>query len=146
MFTESQFAHLSRVAFSFVRNNADADDAVQNAMIKILTADLAGVEDLEAFAIQCVKFKALDILRIRKQKRETEIPEEFEIATKAESAEVDIDWITRCPDLTERQREIIVLIINGNNCSEVAAMLNLSKSTVSEHINRIRELTAPSRN
>ena len=146
MFTESQFAYLSRVAFAFTRNQADADDAVQNAMIKILTANLAGVENLQAFAIQCVKFQALNILRNRKQKRETEIPETFEIATKAEAAEVDIEWITRCPDLSDRQREIIVLIINGNNCSEVAAMLDLSKSTVSEHINRIRELTAASRN
>jgi RNA polymerase sigma factor (sigma-70 family) len=115
-------------------------------MIKILTADLAGVENLQAFAVQCVKFQALNILRNRKQKRETEIPETFEIASKSEADAVDIEWITRCPDLSERQREIVVLIINGNNCSEVAAMLNISRSTVSEHISRIRELTTHRQN
>lgn len=145
MFTESQFAHLSRVAFGFVRNNADADDAVQNAMVNILTADLAGVDNLEAFAVQCVKFQALNILRKRKTARETEIPESFELATKAEAKEVDIEWITNCPNLTEQHRKIIVLIIEGNNFTEVAEILGLERCTVSNHMSRIRELTAISR-
>lgn len=146
MFTESQFAHLSRVAFSFTRNQADADDAVQNAMVKILTADLAGVNNLEAFAVQCVKFQALNILRKRKIARETEIPESFEIATKVEAKDVDIEWITNCPNLTEQHRKIIVLIIEGNSFTEVAEILGLERSTVSHHVSRIRELTAISRN
>lgn len=146
MFTESQFAHMSRVAFAFTRNQADADDAVQNAMVKILTANLAGVDNLEAFAIQCVKFQALNILRKRKIARETEIPESFELATKAEAKSVDIDWITNCPDLNDQQRQIIVLIIDGNNCSQVAEILGLTRSTVSHHVSRIRELTVASQN
>ena len=146
MFTESQFAHMSRVAFAVTRNQADADDAVQNAMIKILTADLAGVDNLEAFAVQCVKFQALNILRKRKTARETEIPESFELATKAEAKEVDIEWITNCPNLTEQHRKIIVLIIEGNNFTEVAEILGLERSTVSHHVSRIRELTVASQN
>lgn len=130
-------SRMSRVAFAYTRNDADADDAVQESMIRLLGADLADVENLESFAIQQVKFSALNVLRRRRAKRETEIPETFEPAAKS-TIPVDIDWILESEKLDETDKRIVVMLLNGNKQCEIAIDLRVTKSTISERVRRIQ--------
>ena len=43
------------------------------------------------------------------------------------------------PTLTERQREVLALLVQGNTMREVAAILKITKRTVAFHKYRIME-------
>ncbi len=43
------------------------------------------------------------------------------------------------PTLTERQKEVLALLVQGNTMREVAAILKITQRTVAFHKNRIME-------
>jgi DNA-binding CsgD family transcriptional regulator len=52
----------------------------------------------------------------------------------------EVDNLQRCDlNLTERQKEVLFLILRGNRSNEIAEQLFLSKRTVEDHINSLKD-------
>lgn len=68
---EANREHLRRVAYRMLGGVAEADDAVQEAWLRLARADAAGIENVRAWLTTVVARICLDILRARKARRET---------------------------------------------------------------------------
>jgi RNA polymerase sigma-70 factor (ECF subfamily) len=62
--------HLRAVAYRMLGSLSDADDAVQEAWLKVSRADVTAVENLGAWLTTVVARACLDLLRARKSRRE----------------------------------------------------------------------------
>ncbi|WAL66823.1 sigma-70 family RNA polymerase sigma factor [Amycolatopsis cynarae] len=67
---EEQRARSRAVAYRMLGSFAEADDAVQEAWIKLSRADVGGVENLDAWLTTVVSRVCLDFLRSRKSRQE----------------------------------------------------------------------------
>src|SRR5206468_3063864 len=67
---EEKRAHLRRVAYRMLGSQTEADDAVQEAWLKVSRSGTAGVENLGGWLTTIVARVCLDILRSRKSRRE----------------------------------------------------------------------------
>lgn len=95
-FEESR-THLRAVAYRLLGSTHEADDAVQEAWLRLSRADASGVDNLGGWLTTVVARVSLDMLRSRKAKRETPIEYDgYEVATpltasaaEAQSAKAD---------------------------------------------------------
>jgi RNA polymerase sigma-70 factor (ECF subfamily) len=71
---EGHRAHLRGVAFRMLGSAAEADDAVQEAWIRLNRADTTGVENMAAWLTTVVARVSLDMLRARASRREEPAP------------------------------------------------------------------------
>jgi RNA polymerase sigma-70 factor (ECF subfamily) len=67
---QSHRTHLHAVAFRMLGSMTEAEDAVQDAWLRLSRADTAGVENLRAWLTTVVGRVCLDMLRARKSRRE----------------------------------------------------------------------------
>jgi RNA polymerase sigma factor (sigma-70 family) len=67
---QSHRAHLHAVAYRMLGSMSEADDAVQDAWLRLSRADTRGVENLRAWLTTVVARVCLDMLRARKSRRE----------------------------------------------------------------------------
>jgi RNA polymerase sigma-70 factor (ECF subfamily) len=67
---ESYRSHLRAVAYRMLGSTSEADDAVQEAWLRLIRADISGVENLGGWLTTVVSRVCLDILRSRKSRRE----------------------------------------------------------------------------
>src|SRR5213594_1584665 len=67
---EENRSHLRAVAYRMLGSRTDADDALQEAWIRLSRADTSGVENLRAWLTTVVARVCLDMLRSRKSRRE----------------------------------------------------------------------------
>jgi RNA polymerase sigma-70 factor (ECF subfamily) len=67
---EANRPHLRAVAYRMLGSLSDADDAVQEAWLRLSRADAAGVENLRAWLTTVVARVCLDMLRSRTSRRE----------------------------------------------------------------------------
>jgi RNA polymerase sigma-70 factor (ECF subfamily) len=78
-FLEKQFqasrAHLRRVAFRMLGSTSDAEDAVQEAWIRLSRADASDVHNLAGWLTTVTARVCLDMLRTRTSRREEPLPE-----------------------------------------------------------------------
>src|SRR5213594_938855 len=76
---EENRSHLRAVAYRMLGSRTDADDALQEAWIRLSRADTSGVENLGGWLTTIVARVCLDMLRSRKSRREepldTHVPE-----------------------------------------------------------------------
>src|SRR5690349_5720735 len=70
---EASRGHLRSVAYRMLGSQAEADDAVQEAWLRLARADASGVENLRAWLTTVVARVCLDMLRARKTRREEPI-------------------------------------------------------------------------
>lgn len=70
---EEQRPHLRAVAYRMLGSLAEAEDAVQEAWLRMQRADTSSVENLAGWLITVVARVCLDLLRSRKSRRETAI-------------------------------------------------------------------------
>src|SRR5690348_11239105 len=79
-FTEHR-AHLRAVAYRILGSPSDADDAVQEAWLRLSRSDTSDVENLGGWLTTVVARVALNMLQSRKTRREdpagTHLPEEL---------------------------------------------------------------------
>jgi RNA polymerase sigma-70 factor (ECF subfamily) len=68
---ESQRARMRAVAFRLLGSHADAEDAVQEAWLRLSRQDAAGIENLSGWLTTVVSRISLDILRSRQSRPET---------------------------------------------------------------------------
>jgi RNA polymerase sigma-70 factor, ECF subfamily len=67
---EANRAHLRRVAYRMLGSRSEADDAVQEAWIRLGRADTSGVGNLGGWLTTVVARVCLDMLRSRRSRRE----------------------------------------------------------------------------
>jgi RNA polymerase sigma factor (sigma-70 family) len=67
---ESHRPRLRAVAFRMLGSISEADDAVQDAWLRLSRSDAAAINDLEGWLITAVARACLDVLRVRRSRRE----------------------------------------------------------------------------
>src|SRR6266542_2316503 len=73
-FEESR-GRLRAVAYRMLGSHSEADDAVQEAWLRLSRADTSGVENLNGWLTTVVARVCLDMLRTRKSRREEPLPD-----------------------------------------------------------------------
>jgi RNA polymerase sigma factor (sigma-70 family) len=95
---ESQREQLRQVAFRMLGSLSEADDAVQEAWLRLSRSDVSGIDNLEAWLRTVVSRLCLDALRARASRREDpldwHVPEQREDATPDQEAEL-VDSVGR---------------------------------------------------
>src|SRR5215467_4583664 len=86
---EANRSHLRGVAYRMLGSFSDADDAVQEAWIRLSRADTGGIDDLRAWLTTVVARVCLNLLRARKSRRE--VPLDTHVPDPIVSPEEGID-------------------------------------------------------
>ncbi len=145
---------LYRVAFSVLRNAADAEDAVQEAFLRVLRhrERLAEVRDRRVWLIRIVWNIVLD--RKRRVKTRPETDDVSELARVLPAGGLGADeramavqhhaHVLRCVDqLPAKERQVLVLSAFEELSSvEIASVLGITESSVRSRLFRARNLMA----
>jgi RNA polymerase sigma-70 factor (ECF subfamily) len=139
---------LYRVAFAVLRNPADAEDAVQDALFKLFRARyLPDLRDERAFLARAVYRTALDRIGARAPATQTSDPvvtaqiadgrpNPETLAASADLAQLLALWID---DLPPELRETLLLsAIDGLNSREAGDILGIPEATVRTRLHRAR--------
>jgi len=151
----SQYAGtLYRVAFSVLRNPADAEDAVQEAFLRVLRHrdTLDDVRDRRVWLIRIVWNIVLDRKRRAKTRPETDdvselarvLPHSGLSAEEIASAAQHHARVLACVDqLPTKERQVLMLSAFEELSSvEIATVLDISESSVRSRLFRARNLMA----
>ncbi len=147
-------ATLYRVAFSVLRNPADAEDAVQEAFLRVLRhrQTLDEVRDRRVWLIRIVWNIVLDRKRRSKTRPETDdvaelarvLPSDGLSAEEIASAAQHHAHVLACVDrLPAKEREVLMLsAFEDLDSVEIASVLEISESSVRSRLFRARNLMA----
>jgi RNA polymerase sigma-70 factor (ECF subfamily) len=151
----SQYAAtLYRVAFSVLRNPADAEDAVQEAFLRVLRHrdTLDEVRDRRVWLIRIVWNIVLDRKRRSKTRPETDdvaelarvLPSDGLTAEQIVSAAQHHAHVLACIDqLPAKERQVLMLSAFEELSSvEIASVLGITESSVRSRLFRARNLVA----
>ena len=145
---------LYRVAFSVLRNSADAEDAVQEAFLRVLRhrQTLGEVRDHRVWLIRIVWNIVLDRKRRAKTRPETDdidelarvLPASGLSAEQRAAAAQHHAQVLACVDqLPAKEREVLMLSAFEELSSvEIASALGVTESTVRSRLFRARNLMA----
>jgi RNA polymerase sigma-70 factor (ECF subfamily) len=145
---------LYRVAFSVLRNSADAEDAVQEAFLRVLRHrdTLDEVRDQRVWLIRIVWNIVLDRKRRAKTRPETDdvdelarvLPAEGLSAEQIASAAQHHAHVLACVDqLPAKERQVLMLSAFEELSSvEIASVLGITESSVRSRLFRARNLMA----
>jgi RNA polymerase sigma-70 factor (ECF subfamily) len=145
---------LYRVAFSVLRNPADAEDAVQEAFLRVLRHrdTLGEVRDQRVWLIRIVWNIVLDRKRRAKTRPETDdvaeltrvLPSSGLTAEQIASAAQDHAHVLACVDqLPNKERQVMMLsAFEELNSVEIASVLDITESSVRSRLFRARNLMA----
>lgn len=147
-------AALYRVAYSVLRNPSDAEDAVQEAFLRVLRHrhGLGEVRDHRVWLIRIVWNVALDRKRRTKTRPETDdvadlarvLPSEGLSAEELAAAAQHHARVLACVEqLPAKEREVLMLSAFEELSSvEIAAVLDITESSVRSRLFRARNLMA----
>ena len=145
---------LYRVAYSVLRNTADAEDAVQEAFVRVLRhrEQLVEVRDHRVWLIRIVWNVVLDRKRRMKTRPETDdvsemarvLPSKGLSAEEIAAAAQHHAWVLACVEqLPGKEREVLQLAAFEELSSvEIAAVLGITESSVRSRLFRARNLMA----
>lgn len=151
---EQYASTLYRVAFSVLRNAADAEDAVQETFLRVLRHQdtLGEVRDHRVWLIRIVWNIVLDRKRRAKTRPETEdvselarvLPEKgLSAEERAAAAEHHGNVLRMVDRLPAKEREVLVLSAFEELSSvEIASVLGVTESSVRSRLFRARNLMA----
>jgi RNA polymerase sigma-70 factor (ECF subfamily) len=146
-------AEAGRVAFRSLGNQADAEDAVQSACIKVLrswakVAGFATAAQQRAYLVTTVTNETLQIRRQARRRREV---------LAADDTGTEPGWVPEFPggraqaaaehlrrvwqaisELPDQNREVVALFAAGYEYSEIAEMLDITVSAVRSHVSTAR--------
>jgi len=135
---------LYRFSLAIVGNPEDAQDALQNTMIKVLRA-LPGEErqiDLKPWLYRIAHNEAIDLLRRRRETRPLDVEHAapgYGLAEDAATRERLRRLITDLRELPERQREVLVMReMAGLDFEEVAGALGTSSAVARQTLYEAR--------
>jgi RNA polymerase sigma-70 factor, ECF subfamily len=145
---------LYRVAFSILRNPSDAEDAVQEAFLRVLRHrdTLGEIRDQRVWLIRIVWNIVLDRKRRAKTRPETDdvaelarvLPADGLTAEQRAAAAQHHAHVLSCVDrLPTKEREVMVLSAFEELTSvEIASVLGITESSVRSRLFRARNLMA----
>ena len=142
---EQAIPSLRRYAWALLRNDADADDLVQDCMMRALDHGdrLSAAADARAYLFTIMHH--LHISRWRSLKRRANISVQDETADAAipapqqTSSEMQ-DVLRALALLPEDQRQVLLLIgVEGFGYDEAAKILNLPVGTIMSRLSRARD-------
>jgi RNA polymerase sigma-70 factor (ECF subfamily) len=145
---------LFRVAFSVLRNQSDAEDAVQEAFLRVLRhrETLGEIRDHRVWLIRIVWNIVLDRKRRAKTRPETDDVEELArvlpangLSAEARAAAAQHHArVLACVDrLPAKERQVLILSAFEELSSvEIAAVLGITESSVRSRLFRARNLMA----
>jgi RNA polymerase sigma-70 factor, ECF subfamily len=145
---------LYRVAFSVLRNQSDAEDAVQEAFLRVLRhrETLGDIRDHRVWLIRIVWNIVLDRKRRAKTRPETDdiadvarvMPATGLTAEQRAAAAQHHAHVLACVEkLPDREREVMMLSAFEELSSvEIAAVLDVTESSVRSRLFRARNLLA----
>lgn len=145
---------LYRVAFSVLHNAADAEDAVQEAFLRVLRhrSTLGEVRDHRVWLIRIVWNIVLDRKRRAKTRPETDDVSELarvlpadglSAEQRASAAQHHAQVLSLVEKLPDKEREVLVLSAFEELSSvEIATVLGLTESSVRSRLFRARNLMA----
>lgn len=145
---------LYRVAYSVLRNSSDAEDAVQEAFLRVLRhrATLHEVRDYRVWLIRIVWNVVLDRKRRAKTRPETDdiadlarvLPADGLTAEERASAAQHHAHVLSCVDqLPPKERQVLLLSAFEELSSvEIAGVLGITESSVRSRLFRARNLMA----
>lgn len=151
---EQYASTLYRVAFSVLRNSADAEDAVQEAFVRVLRHrdTLDEVRDRRVWLIRIVWNIVLD--RKRRAKTRPETDDVAELARvlpatglsadeRAAAAQHHAQVLELVEKLPAKEREVLILsAFEELNSVEIAEVLGITESSVRSRLFRARNLMA----
>jgi RNA polymerase sigma-70 factor (ECF subfamily) len=151
----SQYAAtLYRVAYSVLRNSADAEDAVQEAFLRVLRHrdTLSEVRDQRVWLIRIVWNIVLDRKRRSKTRPETDDVSELErvlpagglsAEQRAAAAEHHAHVLACVEQLPDKERQVMMLSAFEELTSvEIASVVGITESSVRSRLFRARNLMA----
>jgi RNA polymerase sigma-70 factor (ECF subfamily) len=151
----SQYAGtLYRVAFSVLRNAADAEDAVQEAFMRVLRHrdTLCEVRDQRVWLVRIVWNIVLDRKRRAKTRPETDDVADLarvlpagglSAEQRAAAAQHHAHVLAQVEQLPEKERQVLVLSAFEELSSvEIASVLGITESSVRSRLFRARNLMA----
>jgi RNA polymerase sigma-70 factor (ECF subfamily) len=145
-FEESR-AHLSAVAYRMLGSPTEADDAVQEAWLRLSRSDSAAIDNLGGWLTTVVARVCLDMLRSRDSKKEVSLPEDFDLASptpnpaeEAQMAEsVGLAMLVVLQTLTPSERVAFVLHDTfGLSFDEIAPIVGRSPAAARQLASRAR--------
>jgi len=86
---EANRSHLRAVAYRMLGSSTDADDAVQEAFLRLMRSDSGGVDNLTGWLTTIVARVSLDMLRERKTRREVPVDTEVDALPASDNPERD---------------------------------------------------------
>ena len=131
-----QYPRFYRLAYSYLKNEADAQDAVQNGACKALKScnTLKEPQYLDTWLYRIVVNEALTMLRARQRWSQDETALELE---STEDRYEDIDLLRAVEDLGEPDRTIVTLrYFEDLKLSEVALVVQMPLNSVKTRLYR----------
>ena len=136
---------LRRRCRSILRNEAQAEDALQSAFMKMIESRSRPVENRLAWMYRVVDRCCFDQLRRRKVRRAEPIEDHVDAGIAGPGVDVEArNAVLRIlQDLSESEYEVAVLAyVDGAPQAEIAATLGLSRPTIWKRLVSIRERAA----
>lgn len=127
-----------RLAYSYVHNQADAEDILQDTLIRVLTSDavLEGPAHERAYLLRTAANLSKNHLKAAKLRETDELNDEL-VAEEREDLFYVWEAVKRLP---EAQREAVHLFYQeGYATAEIASILGRKESTVRSDLRRGRE-------
>jgi len=150
-FLAAQFAanrkHLASVAYRMLGSWSEADDAVQEAFLRLMRADTRDVANLRGWLTTVVARVCLDVLRSRKIRREAPIGPDAEAVPDETSADHETDiadaigvgMLVVLAELTPAERVAFVLHdMFDVGFDEIAPIINRSPAAARQLASRAR--------
>ena len=136
-----------RLAFSFVRNPADAEDLAQEAFVRLWRAlpSYDGRASFSTWLYVIARNACLSELRRRGVRPVSAIEDAGEpaVPSSGPSAEARLDCEALVETLPEPQRQVVRLFyLEERSYEQVAAMLDMPINTVRSHLHRARKRLA----
>lgn len=124
-----------RLCFSFMKNNADTEDAVQTTFLKFLSTDCRKIKNEKAWLIVCASNVCRDILRKKKTVPLDDITEPS--APGLETGET-LSAILSLPD--KYKTAIYMYYYEGYSCKEISHILCKPNSTIRSWLRKGRQM------
>ena len=130
-----------RLCFSFLKTQADAEDAVQNVFMKLISSDkrFESAEHEKAWLIVCASNHCKDVLKSAVRSKAGTMP--ADVADERMPPEPFDETLEAVLALPERYKDCIYLhYYEGYKTDEIARMTGRSPSTVRSHLSEARAL------
>ena len=137
---ERQKNTIYRVCFSFLKNKADTEDAVQETFFRLITKSHAfeSMDHEKAWLIRTATNVCKDTLRNWWRKREN--LDDYENIHSYETVEND-NVIDAIMNLREKYKTVVYLYYyEGYNSVEIAKILNKPQSTIRNYLHEARNI------